>query len=117
MNYYRAIQHTTSKRWSFGFFNDHKAYLANCCRDHEGKHETREEAERCFYDDQIARAREISIQDQQLKCRVCGDWTAKGMETPMHHMEMLCDKHLNKDGLMQAYPFRPGIEGAASWEP
>lgn len=117
MNYYKASQHQETKKWAFTYVNDGKCFLASCCTDHEGKHETQEEAERCFYDHQILHLRDFELQDSQRKCAVCGAWTSRGLESRMLGDKMLCELHRNKNGFMHAYPFTPGIQGAASWEP
>lgn len=76
-------------------------------------HHTREEAERHFYDYSLARVREFTLQGQQLECNVCGDWTAKGLDTPGLNLysfrAMLCDKHRNREELQKLFPFKPVI--------
>lgn len=122
VNYYKARQHSDTKKFKWTSVNDHKAYLEPPCTDENDEgHDTAEAAERHFYDHEAANLRTGKISSAQHPCKHPAHgteevWTQQFMEGRLlGSMTMLCDEHLNPEGWMAANPFTPGIEIAASW--
>src|SRR5690349_2430542 len=91
-------------------------------------HATAEEAERCFYDAQVAKGVRWSTQTQASKCAICDEWTPDmlhGGGNLIDPYEHVCRAHFDKpDGevvddaaawLWERHPFTPGIQITASW--
>lgn len=81
---------------------------------HTEGHSTQEEAERCFRQFCLDHATKGTISNQQLKCKVCDNWTQTYMGNGHHGYQfshiMLCEEHCNQDGLNKAVPFEIGLE-------
>mgnify|MGYP001608649807 FL=1 len=79
-------------------------------------HQTREEAERHFYDYCLEQARVHVHADEMRKCIICQAWTDAGMGNNQMWLGIrpvdLCEKHLTKEFLALAVPFPP--EGGIS---
>jgi hypothetical protein len=82
---------------------------------HTDGHETKEDAERCYYEYCLDHAREGTMSDQQCHCRFpdCEEWSQKYLGNPgldgIFNLVVLCDEHRNREGLEAAHPFVPGI--------
>lgn len=112
MNYYAARQHIETKTWCFTYMNDGVIYTDSCCLNHDiTGHATKEEAERCYYDHQIAGLHEVKY-DSYNKCQIkgCGKLTNIAL-SPKHSYSStnLCKSHRNKESYMEVNPFNTGI--------
>lgn len=117
MNYYQARQRQSDRRWDWTVRNDDRYYRIAPCVDHDDGHETREEAERHWWDWATAELRESTLIDQQRPCAVCRAWTDLLAESRDGHLGpvSLCETHRNTEGLRQAAPFHPGTSITSSW--
>jgi hypothetical protein len=72
---------------------------------HTGGHATKEEAEACYkeylLDHQLQLDREDK--DQQMKCKVCGEWTTKFAMLGGYTLWHLCDRHRNREEVSKLY--------------
>ena len=116
MNYHEARQTADKSGWDWTTMNDGQIWRSGACADHgPGGHATREQAERHFYDGELANLREIEWHETQHPCAVCKAWTSKALETRLSGPVDLCDEHRNAAGFEQASPFAPGRSIVASW--
>lgn len=120
MNHYIAKQRVEDKRWDYtcnnhpiGYCRAYKEidpklipiseqqqeeYRATQHKHHTDGHETEQEARECYKEyllDHHLRLR-AKMGDQQMKCRVCGEWTQNFAEIDCQ-MFVLCDKHNNRE--------------------
>jgi hypothetical protein len=78
-------------------------------------HDTKEEAERCYYEYCLDHVRESTMANQQIRCEFpgCENWSHKLLGNPgmsgLFSGFVLCDEHRNREGLMAAKPFKPEI--------
>lgn len=112
-------------KWQYCSLNRRGGYVVCGCGRDDG-HETREEAERHFYETSLEQMsmRDVRETRSAEHCEVCQDWTPKyigsndfgswfGMA-----MHWLCDEHLPstdeelRDRVRTLWPFEPGRE---SW--
>lgn len=147
MNYHEARQRADGAGWAWTTMNDDRVWTSGGCRVVTGDtrsdvevlngapmpesatialhaHETREEAERCFYDHEVQKLREHSLgDDEQHRCdwiaedgERCTNWTNKWLEGHLiGHLTFLCDEHRDAAHWQQVNPFVPGIRITASW--
>lgn len=134
MNYYKAKQRLKDKRWDYTRNNypagycceyreidptvipisesEQKRYQATAHKHHTDGHETEEEACECYQEyllDHSLRFGKMS--DQQLKCKVCDEWTQEFADIDCH-MIVLCPKHQGRETVKQL--FKVG-ESWSSW--
>lgn len=145
MNYHQARQRTDGK-WAWTTMNDGRISTSGgCVTWPEGQpetieeavgpnrkpigephaHETREEAERCFYDYEAGRLREHSGPEaERHRCEWahtvtgtrCENWTSKWLEPRLlGGMSWLCDEHRTAWHWRALHPFTPNISITASW--
>jgi len=118
VNYREARQRTTDGRWDWTNMNDKVVTTAAPCTDHSDGHATQEEADRHFYDHEVANLREFHLEGTQHHCAVdgCDNWTGGGLESRwLGQGTMLCEDHDSRDGWMAANPFSSPIHIIASW--
>jgi hypothetical protein len=141
MNYHQARQRQSDGKWAWTTMNDGRIWTSGGCvtwPDGEptmeqaisGKgiksgtphaHDTKEEAERCFYDYEAARLRETGAPKDQAhdlhRCEFpgCAEWTSQGLTGHLLGDADLCDAHRNAEGWRVVHPFSPGISITASW--
>lgn len=134
MNYYAARERADGG-WAFTYANDGKVYTySSCLTWPEGeptsaedkkplgeshRHASAEEAERCFYDYELGRLREITTTSAH-RCRGPHEpdapWTDKALESSLLlDIVFLCDEHRTRETYAEIHPFRPGIRISASW--
>ena len=108
MNYYQARQLKDSGKWHWTRMNDKIIYPAGDCVNHEG-HNTKEEAERCFYEYEIKKLYETSF-SMRDKCSVksCKAFTDKALTPDGYSIAHLCKKHRNIKTYRKLFPFKPG---------
>lgn len=119
MNYYAARQRKDG-RWDWTRLNDGVVSRSGPCAKHGEGHVTKEEAERHFYDSELAKLCETwSDGDVQYRCAVsgCGQWTQVGLASHGYFVTptWLCDRHRDPDMIEKLHPFKPGLEIWASW--
>lgn len=113
MNYYEARQTKDKLYWRWTCMNDRQIWTSTPCTE-DCKHQTKEEAERHYYDHLVASLRTVEFQSAQ-KCAVCGAWTPKGLQ-PAKSMEVchLCDEHLAPENWQKEFPFKIGTQITSS---
>jgi hypothetical protein len=121
VNYYQARQRATDGRWNFTNMNDGKVYIEPCCIAHEAEgHATAEEADRDFYEYNVANLRDYSLLNAQHPCAHPSHiaeqvWTAKGLGARMFGDALLCDEHRTPEGYREAIPFYSPIQITSSY--
>jgi hypothetical protein len=111
MRYSAARQRQSDGKWDWTTQRGEAVYAVPPCGDGCPGHDTKEEAERHYYDYQLAKLKERS---QDIKCRCeakdCDVWTNKTLDTDLYDATYLCDAHRNKEVFEQLHPFHPGRE-------
>lgn len=81
------------------------------CSENCPGHATQEEAERHFYEHELAKLRE-SKQDIKCRCEApdCGEWTQHTLFSNLYDAVYLCDEHRTAEMFRQLHPFVPGRE-------
>jgi len=128
VNYYKARELADRDGHSGGFHftcrNDDRVWPVGACRDHP-PHPTAEDAERCFYDHELAQpVVRALLADQMLRCGVCNEFTAQTIRAGMHLFDstVVCETcvPLGDDDearrvLADLHPFTTGILIVSSW--
>lgn len=77
-------------------------------------HETREAAERHFYDHCLGSLSEATSSHAERCATGCGEWTDKALEnrglSGYFRATWLCDEHRTKEKVAELHPFKPGIQ-------
>lgn len=98
--------------WHWTSRNDREIRIALPCTA-ECRHETRESAELHFYEWSLQRVEEYDMKDRQLKCKVCGEWTTKGLSQldfqSYPFAAPLCEEHRTIEHLRKLFPMTPGM--------
>lgn len=131
MNYYRSVEKKPEHGagWAFMQLNRRSGAAIRCGCGAGGwtgpGHATAWEADRCFYDDQLAREiRRSVMSNQQLKCRLCSRWTSGLVSAGRLLFDgvVLCEQCAPPDddaktraSLATVVQFVAGIQIAASW--
>jgi len=109
MNYYQARQLKDTGKWNWTGMRDKVITTAGDCVNHPEGHNTREEAEKCFYNYQVANLREEEYESYN-KCAICKKLSNKSLTTRHGSRPVtLCNRHRNKKNYMKVQPFIPGI--------
>lgn len=126
VNYYRAVEKKAEHGggWAFMQLNRRAgaAIVCGCTWETPG-HVTAEEAERCFYDAQVAKGVRWHTYTSAHKCAICEEWTPDGLGGAgnlIDPVEFVCRSHFAddveaSDWLWAKRPFQPGIQITASW--
>lgn len=133
MNYLKARQRESDKRWDYTQMNDGRVWPIGYCggwreytpeqrktfgmndeymaeletrraKYHKDGHATPEEACACYKEYQLDTA--LSFGDQssrQEKCLVCGEWTQKCAHIGGWESYVLCEKHANREEVAKLY--------------
>lgn len=119
MNYYESRQRQTDGRWDWTVMNDGRIRRATPCLQHEDGHATREEAERHFWEHEIATAVSVNApQNEKYRCEAppgCRDWTQMGWQIRHHSPVWLCPLHHSREVLKHLHPFKPGQKIISSY--
>ncbi|ULH17328.1 hypothetical protein MF271_19250 (plasmid) [Deinococcus sp. KNUC1210] len=100
--------------WHYTVTNDGHTRIHSCCAAHDRTpHTTKEDAERCLYDYQLARARHVGTGSTAHKCQECGEWTSSYFLIDNAFHVDLCETHATPELLAKHHPFTPGM---TSWE-
>jgi len=90
-----------------------EAYRASKDKYHSCGHDTEEEARECYKRYQLDNSLRFStMSNQQLKCKVCGEWT-QGFAEVDCSLFTLCDEHRNRETVEQIY--KAPDESWSSW--
>jgi hypothetical protein len=110
MNYAEARQRESDKRWDWTVRNDDRIWRSEPCSGHEDGHETREEAERHFWEWEMAQPFSVFVEERHLRrCEICNEWTdARVRMYDGYKTLVLCSIHQNRLSIEQLYPFAPG---------
>jgi anaerobic ribonucleoside-triphosphate reductase len=104
MNLYCARQHQETQKWKYVMFNDNKCYLVGyCATDKCEGHNTEKEA--CEHYRQYlldTRLRYFTENNEQRKCKVCGEWT-QGRATIDMEIFDLCPTHQTREVVETLY--------------
>lgn len=110
MNYEQARQRESDGRWDWTVRNDDRIWATGPCGEHTDGHATAEEAERHFYDWEVANLKPYTIAGALHPCEICQAWSDGGLGTPDGFGgPILCAAHRNADGYQQVRPFAPGL--------
>ncbi len=114
MNYYQARQRKDGV-WHWTVMNDGVVQASAPCTQ-DCQHKTAEEAERHFYEHEMANLRQTEY-DSWRKCEVAGcEALSNKSLTPRHGSHVtLCDAHRTAEQYRAFRPFEPGIQIASSW--
>ena len=98
MNYQKARQLESTKKWHYTSENNGRIHPIGYCANHEG-HETAEEAQACYkgylLDNNLLL--DGKWEGQLSKCQVCGEWTDGMASIPWNQWYVtLCDTHRNR---------------------
>ncbi len=111
MNHYAARERKSDGRWNWTrkMGSDGPIVAAGACVNHEAEgHATKEEAERCFYEHELATLQECSMDTTHEPCKVCGKLTNKLLGRSGFPDTPLCDEHRNVEEYRKLKPFTPG---------
>lgn len=114
MNYYEARQRKDGV-WHWTVMNDNVLRPSQPCTE-DCQHQTREEAERHFYEYEVANLRTQEFEAWH-KCEAegCETLTNKVM-TPRHGGGVdLCDVHRTAEQYRVLRPFKAGVQIISSW--
>ncbi len=118
MNYAQARERkddseNPSGLWFWTTGNDGRLYCTEPCT-LDCKHANAEDAEKHFYEYCLSNAKEFENRDEKHKCKVCNEWTQKGLRNwsldEIHVSFYLCDAHRNIYELRKLHPFESGIQ-------
>jgi hypothetical protein len=97
--YYQARQRTSDGRWDYTNMNDGRVWpIGYCGGEGGGHHATEMEAREC-YTKYLLDTRtnfDRKMQDQKLRCEVCGEFT-DGVAEVGHASFVLCDQHRTRE--------------------
>jgi hypothetical protein len=103
VNYYgaRELRDADGKgigRYHYTCRNDNRIWPVGYCVEHEG-HATEQEAQDCYkrylLDHRLNL--DMTMNDTQRKCCICGEWTQKAAEIDNGQIWDLCDAHRNRE--------------------
>jgi hypothetical protein len=131
VNYYRATEKKPEHGGGWAFMqHNRRAGSAIRCQCGAGGwtdpgHATAEDAERCFYEEQLTQPlRRSKLSETLHHCSLCGAWTDQivGAGHLIGDHTILCaecappeDDEKSREALRAAHPFQPGIQITASW--
>lgn len=117
MNYYDAKKRVEDGRWDYtcnnhptgyckkyteidsNFYGEHYKleYAATAHKHHCDGHLTEEDARKCYLEYMLDhRLRFSQMSNQQLKCKICDEWT-QGVAEMDCQLIVLCDKHKTRE--------------------
>jgi hypothetical protein len=129
MNYYQARKRESDGRWDYtrnnrpaGYCQEFKEFDPEFVENyhisevevekhnkfsdkyHTDGHECEEEACDCYKEYQLDHALRLGLKmsDQQMKCKICDEWTQKYAEIDCS-MYILCDEHNNREEVEKLY--------------
>lgn len=90
--------------------NDGRVWRSGPCFDHTDGHATQEEAERHFWEYEMALPRRVCLNpEEQRKCEICGAWTQDRVRREGdYRSDVLCGDHQDQASYEALHPFVPG---------
>lgn len=113
MNYAGARQRQSDGRWDWTTMHDGRVWRSGPCISHDDGHATQEEAERHFWEDELATVRRFVVPDDDAvtlkRCAVCSVFTASHVRFADGFTTFdLCPDHQDRASLEKVYPFEAG---------
>ena len=133
MNYLKARQRQSDKRWDYTCMNDRRIWPIGYCHEwreytpeerktycmndgwyeeyesrkakyHSTGHATPEEACACYKEYQLDTALRFGTQpNRKEQCLVCGEWTQQMAMVGGYETYVLCEKHANREEVEKLY--------------